>query len=228
VADWQYCDGSCEDVVQAPGGGFATREELASRADLLGRASVVHTPVIHGDRRKPEAQFYREFDAAKGPILGALLDLVAGALRESPGVQLDWLPRMADLVVWSVAGVRSVGWSDGDFLEAYADNQARAVGLTLESSPIVVPLRQLAAQHPGSWEGSHQKLLETLSALAEEAARKDKAWPKTARALSGMLRRLAPALRKTGLNVSFPPRTSVERIVRVTSGSGENLYKVPS
>jgi hypothetical protein len=226
----------------ATGGGFATRqlftddeeaifdvqrpviltgiEELASRADLLDRAVVVHTPVIYGDRRKPEAQFYREFGAVSGPVLGALLDLVSGALRELPGVRLDWLPRMADFVVWSVAGARSLGWADADFLDAYEDNQAKAVGLTLENAPVVGPLRQLAGQWPQGWEGSHQRLLEALSGLADEAARKDKGWPRTPRALSGVLRRLAPALRKTGLNVSFPPRTGAERTVRVESAAG--------
>jgi hypothetical protein len=227
----------------ATGGGFATRqlftddeeaifdvqrpviltgiEELASRADLLDRALVVNTPVIYGDRRKPEAEFYREFHAISGQILGALLDLVAGAMRELPGVQLDWLPRMADFVVWSVAGVRSLGWTDAEFLDAYEDNQARAVGLTLENAPIVAPLRDLAAQYPDGWEGSHQKLLEALAGLADEKARKDKGWPRTPRALSGMLRRLAPALRKTGLNISFPPRTSTERTVRVEPSEGK-------
>ncbi len=226
----------------ATGGGFATRqlftddeeaifdvqrpviltgiEELASRADLLDRALVVHTPVIYGDRRRPESQFYREYGAISGHVLGALLDLVSGAMRELPDVQLDWLPRMADFVVWSVAGVRSLGWADADFLEAYEDNQAKAVGLTLENSPLVGPLRQLVELFPNGWEGSHQKLLEALAGLADEAARKDKSWAKTPRALSGMLRRLAPALRKTGVNISFPPRTSTERTVRVESAAG--------
>jgi hypothetical protein len=190
-------------------------EELASRSDLLDRALVINTPEIYGDRRKPESQFYRELNAVRGEILGALLDLVSGAMRELPGVQLDWLPRMADFVVWSVAGTRSLGWTDGDFLDAYEDNQAKGVGLTLENSPVVAPLRQLAEARPEVWEGSHQALLQELAVLVGAEETKKKEWPKTPRGLSGVLRRLAPALRQVGVNVSFLPRTSTERVVRV-------------
>lgn len=44
-------------------------------------------------------------------ILGALLNIVAGALRELPSVDLPQLPRLADFAVWIAAAEPALGWS---------------------------------------------------------------------------------------------------------------------
>src|SRR5262249_13445490 len=46
-------------------------------------------------------------------------------------------------------------------------------------------------------------LLEVLGGMVTEAVRRSKEWPGNARALSGRLRKLAPALRSIGIVMSF-------------------------
>ncbi|MGH7226784.1 MAG: hypothetical protein ACRELF_26515, partial [Gemmataceae bacterium] len=103
-------DGLC---CLSTGGGFATRElyandeemifaaarpiiltsieDVATRGDLLDRGVLLNLPPIADDRREQERVLWRNFDAAKPCILGAILDAVAGAMRELPRVQLDRL-----------------------------------------------------------------------------------------------------------------------------------------
>lgn len=54
------------------------------------------------------------------------------------------------------------------------------------------------------WCGTATELLATLAELVDEQTRRARGWPKTARSLSGSLRRLAPNLRAVGVAVGFP------------------------
>jgi hypothetical protein len=203
------------------GGGFSTRElytdadevlfdamrpavltgieELATRGDLAERSLVVHLPAIRDDARRPEADFWAEYDEARPRLLGALLDRAAGALRERPAVRLPSLPRMADFAVWATAGERGQGEPKGDFLKAYTLNANEANELALEASPVAGRVRTLA--EAGAWEGTCTDLLGKLAEGVDERTTKSREWPKNARALGGQLRRLGPSLRKAGVLV---------------------------
>jgi hypothetical protein len=74
--------------------------------------------------------------------------------------------------------------------------------LALGESPVVAPLREFTA-FSKQWTGTATELLDELNNLAGEKTIAGKDWPKRPNALSGLLRRLAPSARKTGLNVSF-------------------------
>jgi hypothetical protein len=54
-----------------------------------------------------------------------------------------------------------------------------------------------------TWQGSSTKLLAELEEAADDKTRYRKEWPGSARKLSGDLRRLAPNLRATGIDVDF-------------------------
>ena len=53
------------------------------------------------------------------------------------------------------------------------------------------------------WEGTATDLLEALNEEVEDKVQRRKKWPKTASALSGELRRLAPSLRAVGIQIEF-------------------------
>jgi hypothetical protein len=218
------------------GGGFATRalysdneeaifdaqrpvlltgiEDLATRPDLLDRAIVLSLPAITEEVRLPEREFWQRFEAARPRIMGALCNTLSGALCKLPDLKLPTLPRMADFAVWATAGSRALGWDDDAFLGAYLENMSEAVGLALDNSPVVGPLSKLLDDERGTWQGTCQELLDRLlKPFAGEEPPKN--WPRTARALSGALRRLAPALRKTGIEVEFLPREGRVRPVRI-------------
>jgi hypothetical protein len=235
----------------ATGGGFSTRElysddeeaifdvqrpciltgieDLASRPDLTDRAVILHHPKIKDDSRLTEAQFWQRFEQARPRILGALFDVLAGTLRHLPGVHLTALPRMADFAIRAVAACRALNWPDDEFIDAYADNQADAISASLEESILNEPLNAFLARTYLPWEGNWQQLLDGLTTGAGEKAKSLK-WPKDTRQLSGMFRRLAPNLRRSGLEVDMSRRSSDhrrERRVRIER-LPENRRKSPS
>lgn len=225
----------------ATGGGFSTRElytdseevlfdamrpvilngidELASRHDLLDRALVLNLPPIPEEKRRDEATFWRDFEAARPRILAALLDAVSAGLRNVESVKLDKLPRMADFAKWAAACEEALPWPVGGFLEAYAGNRAEAVDLALEADPVAVAVKALMSQEEGAWEGTASKLLALLAQFVPEQTQRTKSWPKAANALSNRLRRAATFLRQTGIEVEWikDPTAARKRLIRIST-----------
>jgi hypothetical protein len=204
------------------GGGFATRElytdneevifdamrpviltgieELATRSDLLDRAVLLTLPTIPEERRRPEAEFWAAFGTVAPAILGSLLTAVSEAMRRLPAVKLPRLPRMADFALWATAGERALGLADGAFITAYSGNRQGANELAIESSPVAGPLLAMM-ESTAEWIGTASELLAALDAKADDRTRRLHGWPKGARALAGIIKRLAPNLRRLGIEV---------------------------
>jgi hypothetical protein len=108
---------------------------------------------------------------------------------------------MADFAMWAEACTMAY-WKPGTFLTAYRENLAGAVELVLDASTVAGAVRSFMAQQT-KWEGMASELLKVLSALIGEQAAKGRTWPKTANVLSNRLRRVAPPLRKVGIQVTF-------------------------
>jgi hypothetical protein len=221
----------------ATGGGFSTRElytdaeemlfdaqrltmlngieELATRGDLLDRAIVVYLPGIPEDARRPEAEVWRDLERAQLLILGALLDAVRAALARIATVKLARLPRMADFALWVAAATDALDWNTDGFLQAYAGNRQQAIELALDAALMVTPLRDLLAARDSAWQGTASELLHALEEQAPERLRKAPGWPTNGRALSNALRRVAPNLRQTGVDITFQAGRRQGRIITI-------------
>jgi hypothetical protein len=175
-------------------------EELATRSDLLDRAIPLHLPAIGEDDCRTEADFRAEFEKARPRILGALLDAVAGALCQLPSVQLPRRPRMADFATWVTAAEPALGWPKGAFLDAYTGNRDAADQLALEASPLYQPLCKLLDEC-GQWKGTATDLLDELATRVPESVPRSPSWPRAPHVLTGRLRRLAPNLRRAGIQI---------------------------
>jgi hypothetical protein len=219
----------------ATGGGFATRElysddeekifsalrpvilngieEIATRSDLLDRCILLELPMIPREKRRVEADFWRDFEQERARILGALLEAVACGLKNLPTTRLKSCPRMADFATWIVACEPALGWPSGTFLRAYERNRAEANSLSVEASVIGTLIQQIAAE--GEWIGTATELWKELGELAGPDAQKQVGWPKNGRAVSGQLKRIAPNLRAEGVIVNWLPRTSGRRQIQI-------------
>ena len=221
----------------ATGGGFSTRElytdseealfdaqrplilngieELGTRGDLLDRALILYLPSIPEHKRESESKFWSDFEAARPTLLGGLLDVVSGALARLPNIQLPKKPRLADFAVWVTAAEPLLGWSEGAFMDAYVQNQSATNDLALEASPIAAAIQALVRD--GEIEATATDLLQTLQRYAGENAGSQRSWPANGQGLSNALRRLAPNLRKSGIEVSFSrgPNRSRRRLITV-------------
>ena len=204
----------------ATGGGFATRElytddrevlfsqkrpvilngidSLAVAGDLRDRSLVVELPPIPPDKKRTEKEFYRELEAVRPKVLGVLLDAVSAALRNLDRVELRELPRMADFAVWVAAAEETLPWESGAFMSAYTGNRLEADELALDSDPVAVAVRDLMANHH-NWGGTATELYAALAELVDEDVRRSKSWPAAPNILSNRMKRIAPALRKAGI-----------------------------
>ena len=171
---------------------FVTQDDLADRAIFLSLRPIVPTS------RRCEKEFWKAFDADYPRILGALLDAVAGGMRELPSIQPKQLPRMADFAKFAEAVARSLGWPPGTALSDYDANRRDATMNELEDSPLAAFLLDLGPDYLMDWSGPPSELLYELTNLAGEKAESD-GWPKSPQWLSIELRRLAPLLATHGL-----------------------------
>jgi hypothetical protein len=230
------------------GGGFSTRElysdteevlfdvmrpviltsieDLAQRGDLLERAIVLRLPTIPDDKRRTEKDLLDEFARAKPLILGALLDAVATGLKNRGSVRLSRLPRMADFALWVTACEPALGWNEGAFLEAYCANLREGNELALDSSILTRPIREILESRYG-WEGTAADLLDELKRYVTEQTTRSRDWPKSPRGLAGKLRRLAPNLRRVGIETTFD-RDKRARTIRLTRASVGDEPSSPS
>lgn len=209
-------------------------EDLVTRPDLLDRAVRLTLPVIPDDARQDEDRLRAEFDRVRPGVLGALLDAVSRALRELPGVRLPAKPRMADFARWVVAAEPALGWRAGSFMEAYTNNREDANSLAMEASPVGTAVESFMADRD-RWSGTAMELLTLLNEAVDEATRKQREWPASPRGLSGQIRRLAPNLRRAGVECRFLERApggqrrrvlELERVApgghRATAGDGRD------
>lgn len=222
----------------ATGGGFAVRqlytdqdevlfdaarpvilngiEDIVTRPDLADRAIFLTLEAIPEERRRPEKELWAEFDTVRPQLLGTLLDAVSLGLNRLPDTRLDSLPRMADFALWATACETAL-WTVGTFGAAYAGNRDEAVDSVIEADPVGSAIRSLIGTRT-EWTGTASDLLGALDEEVGEKVRKSKAWPSSARALSGRVRRAATFLRKVGIDITFEregrARTRTIRITR--------------
>jgi DNA polymerase-1 len=176
-------------------------ETLTTRDDLADRAFVLTLPPIDAASRRSERELRAAFMAARGRLFGALLTAVSQALKDVEQIRLPELPRMADQCEWVVAAEPVLPWKTGEFLRVATQNRAEVHAVTLENAAIYSPLEAVLAAHSGRWEGSATALLALLNEQATDTARRGRKWPGSPAALSGQLRRLAPALRGVGITL---------------------------
>ncbi len=174
--------------------------EYVTRPDLLDRTIAVELPPIPEEQRRPERELWTAFEPARPAVFGALLDRLAGALRELPRVYLPRLPRMADFALVAVAAERGAGEVPA-FLAAYEGARAEAHQAAVEASPIGPALLTLLGRE-GGCTGTAGELLEALRAEAGERQSRH-GFPRTPRGLAGELRRLAPALKALGWTITW-------------------------
>jgi energy-coupling factor transporter ATP-binding protein EcfA2 len=207
----------------ATGGGFRTRQlftddgevlfsasrpqllnaipDVARAPDLLDRAILLELHARPDTEREFEADFWRKFEALASAVLAALLDAVTGALKRLPTTVLKSKPRMADFARWVEAGAPDLGLKPGQFLKAYERNRRNAARMALDGDVLVPVLRTFLEGNSNAFTGTATELLSRLNAKVDLDTKRTKGWPGAPHALTGRLKRLAPALRRDGIIV---------------------------
>jgi len=175
----------------------------ARRPDLLDRCILFSLEPIAPADRRPEEALWREFEAARPRLLGAIFDLLARAMALRPSIQHPGLPRMADFALWGCAIARALGHSEEDFLSAYEGNTEARNEEALQASPVAAMVVELMDAQ-SEWEGTPSELLAELEKLAEDhrVNTKMREWPRAAHSLSRRLNEVRPNLAAVGITIS--------------------------
>ena len=189
--------------------------QFATRGDVLDRAIALTLPRITDRQRKDEKTFWQDFTIARPKLLGAFFDAVSVGLRRVPDIHLTRLPRMADFVNWSVAVEPGCPWKEGRFLAGYSRNRMASVSVLLEGDPVAEAVQTLAMH---GWEGTATELLAEVNRLTAEDVKRRREWFSVPKQLSDALRRIIPALRKIGIQVTRSRRGKA-RLIRIRRGS---------
>jgi hypothetical protein len=132
---------------------------VPTRSDLLDRCLLVRLERISEEERLTEEELEAlTVDLLPG-IYGALLDLLAAALRNLPETQPAKLPRLADFAQLCIAaGIPG-------FQEAYTVNLEAGCQAAVEASPLAAGILSLLEAHDGHWKGSATELVQRLQEL---------------------------------------------------------------
>jgi hypothetical protein len=195
---------------------------VATRGDLLDRTLSMTLPAISPHQRRTESALWTEFERAVPGSLGALLDAVSMALRNRNQMQLARTPRMADFVTWVEAAAPALGWQPGRFLGAFEANRRYQDHVALESEAIGPALLALMMGQQ-VWSGTATELLAVLNNITLEEVRKDRTWPSNPSQVAKRLDRIAPHLRRLGIEVEKRREGALgTRRITLTRSSSDN------
>lgn len=207
--------------------------DFTARGDLRDRSAHLYLQPIRDAQRRDETTLWRDFDAARPRILGAICSALSTGLRNLPSTKLDRLPRLADVAKWVTACEPALKWKPGRFIAALGVVQESTAVTALESNPVAVALQTWIEKEGTPFDRylTATALLEALCGTHQftETWQANKAWPQNARALREQLTRVSPDLRKVGIALQFgckPLTRGGPRSIRIAAPPVEGMEGV--
>ncbi|WP_240931523.1 hypothetical protein [Azotobacter chroococcum] len=204
--------------VLATGGGFAKRKlysdseesvisvkrpivlngisAAVTAQDLVDRTITIETPVI--TERLEVTALWQAFEADRGRLLGALLDIAAKALALLPDMHIpaEDRPRLVEFARLGMAVAKAAGNESEDFLREFNACRQESLSRTIDASPVAAAVVDMIEARP---QGMTATTKEILLALEQYRPTGCDSWPKSPKGLGDALRRAAPALRQLGI-----------------------------
>jgi hypothetical protein len=177
---------------------------VATRPDLIDRVIHIDMPVITPEQRKDDAAATDAWVRDRAWVFAALLDLFSAALARLPEVWLTRKQRMADFERLGEAVARTYGYDAGVFQAQYAEMVSAGVDRALESNPVAQALEGFLQLTQLPWQGTTTALFDHLN-MSGHADRS--AWPRSPKGLADQLRRIAPAFRTKGIEITYAGHT---------------------
>ena len=174
---------------------------VATRPDLIDRVIHVDLPTIPADARRDDADTHAGWERDQPKVFAGLLDLFSAALAILPTVKLTQKQRMADYERLGEAVARALGFAPGEFQQQYAELVRAGIDRALESNAVAQALDKYLAERvlPINWQGTAGQLYDLLNthSIPDRSS-----WPRSPKSLSDQLRRIAPAYRAKGIDIT--------------------------
>lgn len=178
-------------------------DDMIERGDLGDRSIDLQLTRIADDHRRTQEELDAAFIQKQPYILGALCDAIVVGLKTLPTLELKELPRMADSAKWIIACEDAL-FDAGSFMNAYKASHRTTMETVLDSDLAGVAMLNVLAQ--ADIKGTANDILQLLKFQTDYITQSDRRWPKTAKAMGGVLRRLANAFREQGFEVTLPTK----------------------
>lgn len=177
---------------------------LTTQADLLDRAIVITLKKISSSKRIPEKELLDNFNTNLPYILHSIFETISRAKKIYRNLEIEKLPRIADVVKWQCAIAEALDINHVDFLKIYKRNRNCINSEIISSNPTANALILLMKGRK-SWESSVSELWESLDILAykKNMNRSDPLWAKSPSSLSRHLNILKVNLESIGIFFSI-------------------------
>jgi hypothetical protein len=164
--------------------------------DLVDRTITIETPII--TERLEVTELWREYDAERPRLLGALLDIAAQALELLPTMHIpaDDRPRLVEFARLGMAVAAATGNKPDDFMLEFNASRQESLSRTIDSSPVAAAVVDMVEARPQGMTASAKEILLSLEQYRPTGC---DSWPKSAKGLGDALRRAAPALRQISI-----------------------------
>lgn len=182
------------------------------RGDLLDRAILIEAPPIIEAR--PEEAMERRWREARPIILGSFLTALSGGLRNVDTIARTDVAdfRMADFARWGAALAPALGYASDQFLEDYRNAIQSKFEDAVEADPLAHAVRGVVHEY-GDWQGTASELLDIVNPESPDGKRLKKL-PQTPRGLGHALKRIAPSMRRCGIETRWE-RDRSHRTIRL-------------
>ena len=213
----------------------------AVRSDLLDRCILFLLERIDQTDRRTEQEIWKEFEAERPELLGAIFDLLSKAMKIHPTIKLDELPRMADFATWGVAIATAAESEQGAaaFMRAYQRNISSANDETISGTPIAAAILKIAGDIMPVTLGEKILYIKTYTAaellkelnhvapdIGVDDTRHHPGWPKAPNSLTRKLRGILSNLRDAGVLVTIGEHGESGRMITVEKVN--RVQKIPS
>ena len=175
--------------------------------DLVDRTVTIETPVITD--RLEITELWREYEAERPRLLGALLDVAAKALQLLPQMEIpaEDRPRLLEFARLGMAVAVATGQRPEDFMCQFNASRQESLSRTIDASPVASAVVDLIDARP---DGITDTAKNILKILEQYRANGCESWPKSPKGLGDALRRAAPALRQLRVECkSFPKQGGI-------------------
>jgi len=186
----------------------------ATRGDLVDRIMSAEIPPLYDGDRRDRAGIMQRFSEMRPRLLGAVL-AAAAAGHAARGDPPPGLWRDPGYVRFVLAGADAAGMDRSEVEHALEDSRSEGASGVVDGSPLGRALREFSSD-PNNCDRGYRPA-DLYAALTRSVRGEDGGkplpprWPPNEDTMSKQLKRLAPDLRKEGIDITPTPRSRAGR-----------------
>lgn len=174
--------------------------ENMGQNDLRRRSLKIHLEPMK-DSKLDEEEIWRAFAVAWPRLLGLICDAICCALAQLPSVELPHKVGLLDFARWIIAAEPVLPWEQGRFAQVYLLNLQQSIEAANDADAFTISIIDFV-ENRGFLKGTPTDCRQELERFVDNDTRREPGWPKTIKAWSQLLNRIAPNLRAVGIEVS--------------------------